>query len=468
MERARRILLVNFRPEDAQRLESIGLPADLGYIGTAQITNDDIYLPVSLPHPPYDYDIYIYNSEFGEVASHLQDNSVRDFGEDTEVLDGLQSYRTPPLIRISFLGTAAGLRNNLLGGAFSVPTTSAHQNVSGFEVLREHTFGITAVHEFIARLVPRIEVVNQYLEISDHHPSYGNPVLCNRQSNIVAGYGTCYTDRPHLQYVILPQFRDNTAVLLDLLRLIAKIEPEILPELSRNEWLESEKYAFSEEIAIEKQIQEMLNEVDAYVGTKRAEAVEVARNFGFIRAILTATENVEPSDKLSTNVKKVLEFLGFKVTDIDDKLKKAIKKEDFWVEDEAFFAIAEVSATINKNPKTKEYSDLLGRRSTIFQRRDLVPDVDPAIVSGLLVLNFDIETEPDQRPLIYSGGEKEFVGAARENSIGLLSTVDLYRIAIAVKDNKLSKENARLAIKGFGRIVYPPAPSKDAAGESTD
>lgn len=155
-------------------------------------------------------------------------------------------------------------------------------------------------------------------------------------------------------------------------------------------------------------------------------------------------------------MKKVLEFLGFDVEDIDALVKGAIRKEDFWVKDGSeFLAITEVTGTNAKNPKIKEFNDLFARMATIFKRRDLVPDVSK--VTGLLILNYDIETHPAKRPLLYGGEADEIVQTAAENNIGLLSTVELYKLGVAVKDGIMTKEQARALVKGFGRIAFSSA-----------
>lgn len=46
--------------------------------------------------------------------------------------------------------------------------------------------------------------------------------------------------------------------------------------------------------------------------------------------------------------------------------------------------------------------------------------------------------------------------AARDSNIGLLSTVELHKIAMAVKEDELAKESARSILRQFGRIEYKP------------
>ncbi len=89
---------------------------------------------------------------------------------------------------------------------------------------------------------------------------------------------------------------------------------------------------------------------------------------------------------------------------------------------------------------------------TVFKRRDLVPD--SSNITGLLILNFDIKTNPMQRPQLYGGEDEDIVETAKERNIGLLSTVELYKIAIAVKDGAITREQARDLIKQSGRIEF--------------
>ena len=183
--------------------------------------------------------------------------------------------------------------------------------------------------------------------------------------------------------------------------------------------------AFAEKIAIDSEIATASLAFNELVTQKRIEREQIGERYRFIRQILVATEdpNLDIKDRLSTNVKLSLEFLGFDVTDVDEKIRGAIRKEDFWARDRDFLAVVEVTATKNKNPKTKEYNDILGRMATLFKRRDLVPDASR--VSGLLILNYDLKTNPFGRPRVYTGDSEEIVRAAGGTGIGLLSTVDL-------------------------------------------
>jgi len=409
----------------------------------------------SLPHPIFEYDVYVFSSTVPE--GH---NPQGQLWSNSPTLNALAGFATPPEVRISFVGESAQC-NAMLLGVPGVGVEAADKGVSSFDVLPPNSPpAIPSLHEAIGKLVGVFkQPVGRYIKGRVGVASYYHiPVVTNRNNDVLAAYGVHIPGpigKPRPVYVILPQLEDNARALLELLELFVGLTPEIFPDIQRRVWFDSEEFAFREEKEIVREIERRRAELNRFVEAKDTERKSVKDKFDFIKRILIATESdTDPALRLSGSVKKVLEFLDFEVEDIDAQIRSAIKKEDFWARDGNFLAITEVSGTKNKNPKTKEYGDLLGRMTTVYKRKDLVPDSER--VTGLLILNYDIETHPLHRPRLYSGGEEEYVSAAKDNSIGLLSTVELYKIAIAAKDGVISKENARELIKQFGRIEFSP------------
>jgi hypothetical protein len=149
----------------------------------------------------------------------------------------------------------------------------------------------------------------------------------------------------------------------------------------------------------------------------------------------------------------VLEFLGFKVTDIDAQIGDDIRKEEFWVKDGDFLAITKVIDAKETRPLYQEYSDLQARMTTVFRHREHAADSEN--VSGLLIVNYDLANRSFRPPRLFTGAAQEMVKAAVEKRIGLLSTVELYRIAIAVKDGHLSATDGRALIKAIINLPLP-------------
>lgn len=458
IEKKHRILLVNFTENEADLVTRSGFNVELGYIGRLEKRGGKDYLPYSFPHPPYEYEIYVYNSKIPDHEIARLFRSPKDLLADEKMATALSDLGSSGVLPIAFIGVSSGMKTLYLGGLPSLQILDAHEGVSVLETTGSgRTFSIPEVEDAIIKLRNRIALpVGQYLTWGDKetYPIYHLPVILNRIGDEIASYGVIYSGRSVPAYVILPQLKNNASGLVELLNVLAKIYPELFPDVKSHEWYESEEFSFREENAIGEEIRRRIDETKEFIEAKQREKDAIARRYSFIKEILVAREDrdLEADRRLSTNVRKVLEFLGFEVEDIDAKIKGAIKKEDFWVRDRDFLAITEVTGTNNKNPKITEYNGVLGRLATIFKRKDLIPDASN--ITGLLVVNHDIDTHPMKRPRLYSGDLEEIVEAAKDQGIGLLSTVELYKIAVAAKDGKLSREEARKIIKQPGRIEF--------------
>jgi hypothetical protein len=444
------VLLANFSGDQAKPVVAAGFNTDIGSVGTAQPGNSGPIVSFDAPHPLCDYDVYVRNESRGASSAGNQ-----------KYVDPLDLTIRPPLIRIAFVG-GTGERSLTSAGLPFLKLHPIQDNVSRLETVPQENFAIPAVAQAIADLMSSFLLpIGSYITLSEAPawPVRHFPVVTNRNGDEIAGYGVVVNGSgSQLLYVVLPQLKNNGAGLVEILRTIISHNPNILPGVRTRDWFSSDRFAFAEERKIDSEIAEKLSEMQAFQEQKRIEQTRVREQFGFIKQILVATEatTLDPSLRLATNVKLVLEFLGFVVEDIDAKKKGAIRKEDFWVRDGEYLAITEVTGTINKNPKSKEYNDILGRMNTIFKRSDLVPELDRSKISGLLVVNYDVEGDPFQRPRLYSGDLEHIAEAAKESGIGILSTVELYKIALAVKEQGLTKELARSMLKEFGRIEYKP------------
>ena len=412
--------------------------------------------------PLYEYDVYVYKSSIDPKSipsrSSLTNFALRDTASP------LLSFDQPPFVRIAFLGEKSPTHLAAAGIPF-YSLAPAHSGLSDL-ILPEirDPFTLNFVSRVVDDLRREISIpIHQFLRpvkgIPDH-PFNHFPLLVNRSRDIVGAYGSLYNSNSEvtleLAYLALPSFAKPARALTQILIALADAQPELFPDRpGKRTWLATEEFAFAEELAIDEEISAKTTELTVFIEAKQRERTEIGGRYEFMRRILVATEDshLDKTDRLSTAVQHALEYLGFVVEDIDEQTRGAIRKEDFWARDGDFIAIVEVTGTRSKNPKTKEYNDILGRMTTIFKRRDLVPDASS--VSGLLILNHDLETHPTRRPRIYTGDQEEISEAAAENEIGLISSVDLYRILVAVKDGLLERGAARDLLKQAGRIEFP-------------
>jgi len=438
-----RIILLNFTVREAQTIAHAGYNVERGFAG---VGNEAVeHLPYATPHPLYEYDILFYNSQIPkgmEEEFRTARNGLRDSGFVTTT----SSFNTPPSMRVSFIGGQAGFRTLVHGGLWFVKLIDADENVAVLLEVEDRVWKIPKLHETLTNLKAQVSSVGKFFNPEPApRPIWNVPVLASRNGQRVMGYGVSGAEHRTPHYIILPQMRDPAQAAIQILRCLEDLVPELFPDLRRTDWLEDEEFLLPEETAVHKAIEGKIAETQSFIEVRRDEMKALATENAFVRALLTAKEDPDlpPEQRLSGVVKLALEYLDFGVEDIDEKIKTAIKKEDFWVTDGKFLAITEVSGTGNKNPKVKEFNDILGRMATLYKRKDRLVLPEGKDISGLLVLNYDIETHPSKRPRVYIGVDAHITETAQEQKIGILSTVELHKIVMAVKRGILTKDAAR-------------------------
>jgi hypothetical protein len=456
-----KILLVNFTPKEVSVVAKAGYNVDGGFIGKAEVQRCQFYTP----HPIYEYDILFYNTvvtpeldgEFTKTYNLLTDGSF----------ETLKTFSSPPHVRISFVGDTYAAKSLVFGGLLFLEIERAELNVSSFLEMQQGAFAIKDLHRLLTGFKNQIAKVVKFISAPSAesiYPFHHNVVLATRSGKTVVAYGTTYGQGTLPRYIVLPQLQDNVHGVIEILKCLEDVWPSLFPDKVKKEWLQGDEFLLPEEIRLRDDVERIIKEATTAIETKKQERERLANEHSFVRGLLVATENSElkPAKRLSGVVKRALEFLEFRVEDIDAQIKSAIRKEDFWVIDGNFLGITEVTGTVNKNPKIKEFNDILGRLATIYKRKSDLPLPAGANVSGLLVLNYDIENHPAKRPKAYTGDEQHIVDSAIEQGIGILSTVELHKLVMAVMRGHLSKNQARLLIKKPGRIEYDSGTGRSA------
>jgi len=253
--------------------------------------------------------------------------------------------------------------------------------------------------------------------------------------------------------LILPDFGRNIEVVEMLLtEVLPKISPKLFPGREEFAWLEEEWYEFSKVAAIKDKIRVLREKTEEKLKRHQEQIDSIEAELRPFKQILIADdEHFEGDDKLSAAVHYVLSFLGFDVQDIDETVRKGkTKREDLWVKDrDGYFGICECTGT-TAGPQEKFYSQLL-------KEKDLATrELKRADLRGLLVVNHFRQQDARQRPKLYAASP-DIIDSATEAGNGLLSTFELYKIAMAVMKRQLKKSEARKIIKQPGLIVFEPA-----------
>jgi hypothetical protein len=448
-----RIILLNFTEKETDVVLKAGYAVERGIIGLPDRAEE--FLPYQTPHPLYEYDVLVYRSDCPEAVQKELIKPCNLF-EETGSERALRKFDTPPIVRVAFVGRAE-ITNLLPGGLPFVSLTPAEANVSSFVEQRGSTFSIDDLHRLISGFKTKVARVRKFISVPrDTYPLFHIPVLTSRSGEEIASYGTSYDSTAIPRYVILPNLDDVPNAVIALLRCFESVYPALFPGKIGDNWLESDEFLLQEEKAKNREIEEIITKAKELIDGKKAERDELSVHNSFIRRVLVATEDqkLNPEERLSGVVKKSCEFLEFEVVDIDQATKSAIKKEDFWVIDGEFLAITEVTGTVNKNPKIKEFNDILARMATIYRRKSDLKLPEGKTITGLLVLNYDVKNHPSFRPRVYTGDDEHIVETAIEQGIGILSTVELHKILVAVKEGVLAKSAARAILRKPGRIEF--------------
>lgn len=316
-----RILLVNFTDEEAKLVANGGFNVERGSVGNVSLESGVPFLPYFVPHPIYDYDVHVYNSAVRTVKTSTP-SSPKNLLFDRKNLETLQYLGRPPRVRISFIGQCDENSDLFVGVPF-VKLVKAHEDVAVLQGLRSNDpFSIGEMQDLIRKLADGVaHPVQQYLVLkppsSGLWPLHHYPVVVNRNGDVIAAYGTVYDGGLEPVYVILPQLRNNAVAALEILKLLVSMVPGLFPDLERRTWYDSDEFALSEQIVIKQEIQNRVEQVKRFIEEKQEEKEEIAKRFSFLKEILVATEGaaIEPDHRLSANVKRTLEFLGFKVDD---------------------------------------------------------------------------------------------------------------------------------------------------------
>lgn len=449
-----KILLINFLEEDKKRFEEAGYFVELGYMGgvgyfLGEITSADYY---HMPHPPYEYDIFVVKTDMPEEGKKYKTINLSDkhcIEKDLINIKNKILYTNSYLI--CFIGSENTENNDLsIIGFQNINLLLADKRDSALKYSQSKTFEIKELNTVLFSFKDKLKKINKYIVCEDMYKQlnlWGIPVFTNQKGDVVCQYCSNYIDSvgsfPSL--ILLSEFEDNTKVSIKIIKSLSRIIPDVYSELVGSEnWLKKPAFGLEEVSFLKNEIAVKKEELKLFKKKKLYEIKQEKNKWNFMTQILIADdENFEGDAKLSVNVKKSLEYLGFDVL-IEDENKGGKRNEDLIIRDKSdgYEALSEVKGTISQNPPENYYSQILKHL-----KKSNKPNV-----RGLLIINHDYNKNPFNRGIIYADSSDLF--SDDPDDVGVLSTVELYKILKAVKNNSLSKEEARKIVKQSNRILF--------------
>ncbi len=446
MENKPKTLFLNYSEEKIKQMKHYEeLDAEFGYLNPAEY---EYYFPSA----PYDYDIVIANLDNKNLDKHKKKFSsiVVDRSDGEHLKNHIQKRG----FFLGFIGECNDIGLRLVGLDKEIFLTSAEKRDNIFFKANHYTSEFDDIIKNIKPTLPLKKYISAQM--------FWKCLKSNRNKNCIASYRTTSLleeeesqDKP--SGLLLPLCKNRIGIIGDVINVLIHERTDLFPAAKPEKWLAEDRFTPAPILTINKKIKEKKIEIKKWMSNQQEVRKKIEQEYRHYQQILIADDNFKGDKKLSVNVKKVLEELGFEVKDIDEELKgtSGTRKEDYWVIDGDYFAVCEVSGTVRPNPKESLYRRVLQRINTIHNRKASVASLEKVTnVSGLLIANQDRKTHPDRRPKLYMGDQEEIVEAATDERISILSTVELYNIAIDVKEKRLEAKDARDIIKQGGRIEY--------------
>lgn len=450
-----KILLVNFGYGEQERISRLGIDVDLGFLsnawslqgsygrGEAPPQAASFYSPLAI----YEYGVVIirltknpplastYSSKAKVIEERQRTNFFSYWYDERGILIIIADESD--FLDLSMLGIPLAHLENSSGNDATVDSYSTEQTDVLKKVLREIKSLIT---------IPPAK----YILISKRESEYNTPKrwtiytpYTNRNDDrigIYLNWGHSYEDAGKTAFLILPPFRDYGVVIEKLLKALAKIYPRLLPEIADHDWLNEDRFYPKEIAMVEKERERLINETGEKLEKLKEQKKKLKEKYKFLHQLLTSS-----GDELKDAViKTFVDVFDFEVEDLD-KTRTGNFREDILIKDretgESRFV--EVKGTRNSTPTLSYVVQL---QSNLLKRSD-------PTAKGLLILNHDLTRNPDERADAYTNPEED---EALKN-IAYIDTRILFKLALAIIDLGMSKQEGRKIVFGSGRIFFDPS-----------
>jgi hypothetical protein len=235
-------------------------------------------------------------------------------------------------------------------------------------------------------------------------------------------------------FFLLPLFRNSNIVITKLLKEFALYSPKFLPEFYEPDWQSSNKYLPLEVRKYEEEINKIVEKAKDLIGEVEIKQKSAKEKYKFLADLLT-----QKNDTLKEGVIRTLEeVLHLSVVDADKNKETTLNHEDIMIGVGDEQILAEIKGDNVSYPTS-------GHIAQLWKHLKNKKEIE----RGALILNYDINTEPEKRKLAYTGEEEQQL-----DDIIFIDTRVLHDLAIAVIDYGMAAEKAIEILFQNGRIEF--------------
>jgi hypothetical protein len=435
---ASKILLVNCREADADRLKRLGFKVDRGHYSDAveiqkvgALASEKVYsfLPDSIDK----YKIIIVNLKYN-TAIETEFRGKRQILEK-EFRTNFNKYWNDVGIMIIFHGDYKYDGLSTLG-IFHVNFADREQDDSRVNCLVQADTELgKALNEVKSQLIPG----NKSLVIKENAISGETweirKIYEDGKGHLLGCYFTKNGDarRECPRFIILPQAKDNILVAERLLRKLATIYPGHLPELDGPNWKETGTYYPEQLLEYDKKLLDYKRKLEGVIKELTKRKTESQKDFETLRSILYLA-----GDELKNSVSQILRrFWSLNVTDMAESKHKDCH-QDILIEYGPRKILAAVHGTRDPSPSPR----LIAQTWKHLHHSELGKGVEPA-----LIVNYDTDTDPKDRQTAYTHDYEELL-----DGLIFIDTRVLFELTIGILDETFSPERAKEILFRAGRV----------------
>jgi hypothetical protein len=248
---------------------------------------------------------------------------------------------------------------------------------------------------------------------------------------------------------IFPQLQDKPHFLARFFKeVLPGVAPHLFPHVEGAKWVQRPEYELPKILELTDEIRRIQEEARQQV-TDLEQAIEEERiKLGYLHDLLTETGRL-----LVIAVKKTLETLGFtSVIDVDEEMEQqgdtGPKREDLQIRDASPVVLVEVKgiAGLPRDAEALQVWKYLAPRMKEWDRTDVV---------GLAIVNHQRHLPALDREN-NTPFREDLITNAEEQGFGLLTTLDLFRLARSFLRNGWRPEQVRPLFYRAGRIEPIP------------
>lgn len=430
-----KILLINFTKTESDKLKSLPLEVDRGYlsnisgdIGSIEYLKENIgkLITYYFPYSIHEYKVIFVNfstknieelrKEFDKKIEPYEERRINEFIDywlikKYPVVIFLDDY---DLHMLSVVGVRGLVVEKVRNRDKTVQSTAEFNGF--FEKIKKEVKMPTYTYIKVGEDEKDFYVKFKFACIKK--------IYCNTAGEMLAVY---HNNSPYLYHCnpslfLLPQFKDNIKVVKGLLKELAKIYSEYLPELYQPNWQELDKYFPQKITSYDERINDIITLAHNKIKQLENEKQQAKEHFQSLFNLLTKKHNEFKQSVIDvlTNIFRVT------VIDMDKEKTSTLAYEDIIVEIKGEKILVEIKGDGAQNPSQSHPGQVW---------KHLTHSTN--IKTGALILNYDIKTEPDERSLAYTSELESEV-----DGIIFIDTRVMYKLALAIVDYGMPIEQA--------------------------